>query len=339
MQEEIVVRNLVREWILAEEKEIKDVAADAASDAESVEGNLDTAISSIEDLVNKDGKTLKKMAENRAVRRRKIHEKKGEKRLDEFDPVTLGLGLVASAPMIIRVLGFFLKGALKIYAILAKKLGKVGAAEDAHKRAEIVDEWASHTYHWLHEKYISFYELIVKATIYAAVAYIGTAQDAGAIKEDYAGKIGAWMDSPQGKKAIHVAAIAMDVATSSVLGAMAGDAAVSAFRHTSLALGGLEGSLAAMKAAHVGEAITNALRVALRGLIEAMGEASLSAALFKQSQESLKKIWEEIGGKFEDYGSAAKKMVAAAGIAAAVASSTPTEKSDSGTDSTVQTDA
>ena len=328
-KQEVVVRELVREWLISEAKEVSDVAADAASDAESIESVFDTAISSVEGMVDSDTKTLKKMAENRAIRRRRIQEKKDKKRLDEFDPVTLGLGLVASAPMIVRVLGFFLKGALKIYASLANKIGKSGHADDVNKKADIVDEWASHTYHWLHEKYIDFYELIVKAIIYAAIAPIGMGQEAGVVKEDYAGMVSRWLESDGGKKTLRIAATALDVATSSVLGAMAGTEAVNAFKHASIALGGLEGALAAMKVAHVSEAVAVSLRVAGSAIVRGLAEAGLSAALLTQAKESLKEIWEKVSDRFDDYATAAKKVVVAAGVAIAVASSTPGEKPDS----------
>jgi len=286
-ENEIVVRSLIREWLIIEQaadegEKAGDAAASSLSDLASLESQVDAALDKIDDKIE---------AKKEAV-------------------VALALGLGLSIPTLAKWGAKGIALVIKGYVSLASKFS---SADQSNKLAwaEKIKSAGESFYEKGHHFIESLYVKLVKAVFLVLCA----ASDPGNID-----MYKAYADSSEGESAFLKVAKVIDLAVTTVLAVYSVTGAVDAIKAAHHGLAATEGVLTAVKGAHIATAIAEAIGEASRALARVFANAGVAAALIadmvKKSSEFFEPIKETIMKGVE----VTKSAAVAAGLAVALAS-------------------
>jgi len=229
----------------------------------------------------------------------------------------LVLGGLLSIPTLVKWFSKVMSYVIKGYSVITKKLSlsHSKSAEDlASKVAALGQEFYHKGHHFIEGAFVK----LVKALVIAAAATKGT--DSAALAYE-------WCNGP-GQKRILAVAKAIDFAVTALLAIYSVQGTIHAMKAAHVATAGVEGTLTAVKAAHIGEAISVAFGRAIALISESFVEAGISAALASDMVKKAKEALESMKDIVKDTAKTITKTAVAAGIAVAIASSSG-EKNDS----------
>lgn len=301
-REEIVIRSLIREWLIIEQaSEVGEKAgAEAAgvlSGLSSLESQLDAALDKIDDKVEEKNEAL----------------------------VALALGLGLSIPTLAKWATKATALAVKGYVSLASKFSDADQSNKAAWAAQVEQAGVSF-YEKGHHLIEGAYTKIVKV-LFLLLCAMGDPGGMDAYK--------AWADSSAGEEAFLKVAKILDLAVTCVLAVYSVNGTVQAVKTAHTALAATEGVLSAVKGAHIGAAVSEAVTAAFRAFANAFVEAGVAAALVSDLMKKAKEVFAAIKDTLTAGVDATKKAATAAGLAVALAagSGASDEAPDSGSSS------
>jgi len=289
-REEVVIRNLIREWLIIEQAGEEGAAAGASaasalSGIESLDGQLDAILDKIEDKIEEKSEAV----------------------------VALALGFGLSIPTLGKWITKAISLVVKGYVSLASKFtdadqsNKTAWAEKVERAGEAFYEKGHHMIEGMYSKVVKILFLLLCA--------MGDPSNIDAYK--------AWADSSAGEAAILKVAKIIDLAVTCILAVYSVKGTIDAINAGWKALAATEGVLSAVKGAHIGAAVAEALSEALRAFARMFAEAGVASALVsdlvKKSKEFFSMIKDAVMAGLET----TKKAATAAGLAVALASAEP----------------
>lgn len=279
---ELVVRELIREWMLleAEGEAGGDVLVSTLGGIESLGTDIDAALDKVDDKLDS---------------------------LSE-DAVMLALGTILSIPTLIKWTTKAVSMIIKGYVALAKK---VGASDIRGKEAmaDFIESAGIAAYEKGHHMVEGFFVKVVKALMIMSVAASGG--DAAKTMSD-------WVEGP-GSGKVKLIAKTLDLAVTTILAVFSVKGAIHAIGEAHAALAATEGVLTAVKGAHIAEAIGIAISRAGKAIASAFAEAGIASAV---TDAAIKKVGEfliSIRGIIVSGMNATLTAAVAAGIAVSVA--------------------
>lgn len=304
-REEVVIRGLIREWLIIEQagedgEKAGASAAGALSGLESLESQLDAALEKIDDKIESKSEAVVALA------------------------LGFGLSIPTLGKWIAKAISFTVKG----YISLASKFSDSDQSNKA-AWAEKVEKAGESFYEKGHHLIESAYAKIVKL-LFIVLCSMG---DPGGI-ESYR----AWADSSAGESAFLRVAKLIDLAVTCVLAVYSVKGTIQAIHAAHSALAATEGVLSAVKGAHIGAAVSEAISAAFRSFANTFVEAGVASALvsdlLKKSKEFFESIKSTILAGVDSTASAARAVGLAVALAAGSAASD--ESPQSGTPTTQQ---
>ena len=273
---EIVIRGLVREWLIVEQasdegKKAGETAAAALGGLSGLEGQIDSALEKIDKKIESTNESLTALA--------------------------LGFGL--SLPTLVKWGAAAISYIVKGYVALANKF----SSSDQSKKlawAEKVKSAGVSFYEAGHHMIEGLFAKIVKA-LYLLLCATSDPDNIGIYKE--------YADSSEGEAEFLKIAKIIDLAVTTILAVYSVTGAVDAITAGYRGLAATEGVLSLVKGAHIGTAVGEALAEAARAFGRALANAGMAAALIsdvmKKASEFFGMIKESIVAGVETAKSAA----------------------------------
>jgi hypothetical protein len=275
-REEIVIRELIREWLITEASE--GVGADAAAELSGIGRLADMLDNSLDDAAEK----MQDKNESAAV---------------------LVLGGLLSMPKLVKwftaVVSFIVKAYSKMTEGLSSSDSKK-SDELARKVSEMGVEFYHKGHHFIEHAFVSLVEAIV------VVSAAANGLDSAELAYEWC--------KGDGKETVKKAAMFMDFAATSILAVYSVKGAIHAIEEIHTAMIGVEGLLSAVKVAHVSEAIITAFGEAAGLISEALADAGISSALVSEMADKIKDVFEELGHIMASAAKKISKEAIAAGI-------------------------
>jgi hypothetical protein len=286
-ENEIVVRSLIREWLIIEQAADEGEKAGYAAAASlnglaGLESQLDAALDKIDDKIE---------AKSEAV-------------------VALALGLGLSIPTLVKWASKGIEMIIKGYVALASKFS---SADQSNKLAwaEKIKSAGESFYEKGHHLIEGLYAKIVKAVFLILCA----ASDPGNISV-----YKAYADSSEGEAAFLKIAKIIDLAVTTVLAVYSVTGAIDAIKAAHHGLAATEGVLTAVKGAHIATAIAEAIGEASRSLARVFANVGVAAALIADMMKKASEFFEPIKEAIMKGVEVTKSAAVAAGLALALAS-------------------
>jgi len=287
-REEIVVRNLIREWLLeaADAEAAGEKAADAfdpsslASMAAELDAQLDAAVEKIQVT-----------AESQRRRGR---------RLDEVIGFAFVLGGLMSIPTLIKWAGKVISLIIKGYAKAVRAFGATSHADSAEAKAAGVEALATSLYEKGHHFIQGVFQKFVRAFMIGCASMQGI-EAAEAVTQ--------YLDTPEGEEKVRIAATLLELAVTCVLAFYSVTGAYDAFMHAHTIIAGAETVLAAVKTSHVIAAIIEAVVLAGGAITTALAESGISIALLGKVKKIFEENWSTFSDVVKKLGEAAKDLL------------------------------
>jgi len=284
--EEVVVRSLVREWLIIEEASEEGAKAGLAAASE---------LSGIESLIAKLDSALEKI------------DDKIESKNESVTAILLGLGL--SLPTLVNWISKGLSAAVRGYASLASKFSD---SDQSNKLAwaETIEAAGKSFYKKGHHLIEEGYSKIVEI-LFLLLCEMG----------DPGGMAGyrAYAQSSKGQEEFLKIAKTIDLAVTCILAVYSVKGAIAAIETAHAGLAATEGVLSAVKTAHIGTAVSEAVAEISRALARALAEAGLATALASELVEKASAFFKTIESTVMKGVNETKKAAQAAGLAVALA--------------------
>jgi hypothetical protein len=286
-REEIVVRNLIREWLVIEQATDDGATAGAAaasalSGIDSLESQVDSALERIEDKIE---------SKNEAI-------------------AALVLGFALSVPTLAKWAAKAISLAVKGYASLAAMFSDSDQS-DKLAWAKKIEAAGVSFYEKGHHIIEGFYAKAVKA-LFLLLSAAGDPSGIDAYK--------AWADSASGEAAFVRVAKFIDLAVTCVLAVYSVQGAISAIKTAHSALAATETVLSAVKGAHIATGVSEAISGAARAFAQMFAEAGVAAALISDLVKKSMEFFEAIKSAILSGVEVTKRAAQAAGLAVALAS-------------------
>lgn len=284
---EIVIRSLIREWLLIEQAGEEGAragksAASALGGLESLEGQLDTVIEKIENKIGEKSEALVALA------------------------LGLGLSIPALGKLITKAISIAVKGyvALSSNFSSADQSSKVAWAEKVARAGESFYEKGHHLIEGVYAKVVKILFLLLCAM-----------SDQGGI-DSYK----SWADSSAGEEVFIRVAKLIDLSVTCCLAVYSVSGAVEAIQAGWKSLAATESVLTAVKGAHIAEASREAINAAFRAFTRAFAEAGVATALITDMVAKAKEFFDAASEAVNAGFDLTKRAATAAGLAISIAS-------------------
>jgi len=289
---EIVVRSLIREWLIIEQatedgSKAGASAATALSGLESLESQLDSALDKIEDKIEEKNEALTALV------------------------LGFGLSLPTLGKWATKAIALIVKG----YVALASKFSKADQS-DKLAWAKKVEAAGDSFYQKGHHMIENTYAKIVKV-LFLILCAMGDPDGMDAYK--------AYADSSKGEDAFLKIAKVIDLAVTCILAVYSVKGAIASIQSAHAGLAATEGVLSAVKGAHIGTAVGEAIAEVSRALARTLAEAGVAAALISDLMKKASSFFEGIKDAIMQGVSVTKKAAQVAGLAVALTTGSGSE--------------
>jgi len=286
-QNELMIRGLVREWLLVEKMDEDIVAAGLYEmhEISKINKQLDNAI-----------------------------DRAGNQSTNEAI-LPLVAGTVLSIPTLAKWGAKVISMIVKSFGIIATKFDEKDNNASDNELAQKIEKVGIELYHKGHHLIHAAWEKIITGAVIAA--WVVGANETNTSAKDAANTAKAWCKG-DGKKAIKHSATCLDLAVTSILAVYSVKGAVHAIETASTGLAGAEAILTAVKGSHITEAVTSAIVMALDAVTDAINESSVAAALLNKIRKNLKSLFTSLLTDFKTAIKKSAKIATAAGISASL---------------------
>jgi len=285
---EVVVRALVREWLLeaADAEAAGEKAADAfnPSSLESMADELDAQIDAAVEKIQTKAESLRQRG----------------RRLDESIGIAFVLGGLMSIPTLIKWAGKAISLIIKGYAKAVKAFGATSHAESAESKAAGVEALAMSLYEKGHHFIQGLFQKFVRAFLIGCASMAGLEPAEGMTQ---------YLDTAEGEKRVKDIATILELGVTCVLAFYSATGAYEAFTHAHTLIAGAETVLTAVKGSHIIAAISEAVLLAGRAIVQTIGEAGISIALAGRVKKIVEENWSAFSDLMKKLGEAAKDLL------------------------------